>query len=69
MSLDKPGEIGYYTKRMVQDSGFRKKLRQRVTRGERGDKLLYSLWTRCRLEKGKEERSNFKIEGPTRECL
>ena len=23
MSLDKPGEIGYYTKRMVQDSGFR----------------------------------------------
>ena len=81
MSLDKLGKIGYYSKRMVQDSGFRiqdsgfriqdsgfrsqesgarKKLRRRVSQGQRGDKLFYSLWTRCRLEKGKEKRSNFK---------
>jgi hypothetical protein len=44
----------------IQESGARKKLRERASGAEQGDKLLCSLSTRCRSEKGKEKRSNFK---------
>ena len=44
----------------IGDSGVSKKLRERVSGAEQGDKLLCSLSTRCRSEKGKEKRSNFK---------
>jgi hypothetical protein len=43
-----------------QESGARKKLRQRVSQGEHSDKLLYSNWTKCRLEKREERRGNFR---------
>jgi hypothetical protein len=44
----------------IQDPGVRRKLRQRVSHGEQGDKLLFSLWTRGRSDKGKERGCNFK---------